>query len=332
MPSLLTSSSIPQLALCPFDNPEADLILRSSDSHPTDYRVFKLLLSLSSPFFSVLFTLPQPKASKYSSSKVIQDEIPVVQMAEDREVLDILLGFCYPLSAHSLPSFSSLAILQRVADASLKFEMDGILRHVRQELVSPRFLETQPIRVYALAYHYGWVEEMKLAARDTLRHSMPGPYVPELKGVSPAAYHRLQQYHRLCGEVAESRVLIQQVAIAPDDDWIWSTCRSCPGISTPCMMGSTNRAGKGSRPVNSVVYVRKWWSDWLHETAAQFRARPRGDCARNIPIMAKAVARAGGCPTCGKVAKGELESFAGALSAQVEKDLYSIELDLGIDE
>jgi hypothetical protein len=72
-----------------FDVSDADLIIRSSDF--VDFQVHKLLLSMASPFFKDLLSLPQP-----SDSKTV-DGLHVVQLLEDSELLNSLLSMLYPL-------------------------------------------------------------------------------------------------------------------------------------------------------------------------------------------------------------------------------------------
>jgi len=72
-----------------FDVSDADLIIRSSDI--VDFRVHKLVLSMASPFFKDLLSLPQP-----SDSETI-DGLHVVQLPEDSELLSSLLSMLYPL-------------------------------------------------------------------------------------------------------------------------------------------------------------------------------------------------------------------------------------------
>ena len=79
-------------AAAPFDHAKADIILRSSDK--SDFRVFKLFLSLASPFFETLFELPQP--TQASEDQEIKDGLAVIYMPENSKTLDILLRFCYP--------------------------------------------------------------------------------------------------------------------------------------------------------------------------------------------------------------------------------------------
>ncbi|KAI0255963.1 hypothetical protein BJV78DRAFT_1113987, partial [Lactifluus subvellereus] len=42
----------------PFDDADADIILRSSDQ--VNFHVYKVILSVASPFFKDMFSLPQP--------------------------------------------------------------------------------------------------------------------------------------------------------------------------------------------------------------------------------------------------------------------------------
>ena len=168
----------------PFNDPNADVILRSSDKEPVDFRVYKLLLSLASPFFSELFSLPQ------SSTPSISDEcqnpggslpLPIVQMTEDRVTLRLLLSLCFPVSVSKISHFSSLQEIQKVIEAAFKLEMEGLQMYLRTELIALRFIESQPLRVFAIAYRYGWDREARMAARYTLRHHMnPGAFYLEL--------------------------------------------------------------------------------------------------------------------------------------------------------
>jgi hypothetical protein len=84
-----SKSITPPVTLEPFDVPDANLIIRSSDH--VDFRVHKPVLAVSSPFFKDLLSLPQP----YDSKTV--DGLPMVQFSEDSELLNSLLSMLYPL-------------------------------------------------------------------------------------------------------------------------------------------------------------------------------------------------------------------------------------------
>jgi len=72
-------------ANAPFDNPDADVIIRSSDN--VDFRVFKLVLSLASPFFTVMFGLPQGPAGSINEKQETRNGIPVIQVTENSQVM-----------------------------------------------------------------------------------------------------------------------------------------------------------------------------------------------------------------------------------------------------
>ena len=328
-------------APAPFDHPESDVILRSSDNEPVDFRMFKVLLSLSSPFFSEIFTLPQPEtpsvnggpttspySDEYSSFDPItlrHHRIPVIQMTEDRETLTFLLGLCFPLSIHTHPRFSSLNQLQMVAEAASKFEMEGIQKHLRSELIEPRFVESQPLRVFAIAYRYAWDDEARKAARYTLRHPLDVPYVNELQFISGATFYKLQEYHRICGEVASSRVLLQPALTENEDSWTWIKCNRCPGSS-----GSSRASSSVWNTLLSLTTTgqtlegRKWWTLWIEDTAKELRTRPWGETVRKWDLMNKAIQRASSCPYCGPRVRQDLDAFAQLLAVEIERDISSV--------
>ena len=73
----------------PFEVPDANLIIRSSDN--INFRVHKSLLAMASPFFNDLLSLPQPSESE------IVDGLSVVRLPESSELLNSLLSILYPV-------------------------------------------------------------------------------------------------------------------------------------------------------------------------------------------------------------------------------------------
>ena len=295
------------LAGYPFNHPSADVILRSSDDKPVDFYVFKLLLTLASSFFELLLSLPQPRQAS-------EHDIPVIQMAEDKDTLKLVLRFCLPISMVEPPRLSSLRELQMVLKAAIKLEMEGIQRYVRRELLEPRFIESQPLRVFAIACHYGWSTEAKKAARFTLRHPVNTLLIDELDLITAATYYRLQEYHRECGEIAASRTVLLARRPAMDDDWVWITCLTC------------NRAASFSWWRKDSVggpCMSKWWVDWMDSVARQLRRVPWGETVKKWDLMNTAIIRAKDCSCCGKKAEGDLEAFSRILAVDIEKHISS---------
>lgn len=86
-----------------FDVPDANLIIRSSDS--VDFRVHKPVLAVASPVFKDLFSLPQPPDSESD------DDLPVVQLPEDSELLHSLISIVYPVPTVTPDSYEKVLYL-----------------------------------------------------------------------------------------------------------------------------------------------------------------------------------------------------------------------------
>lgn len=71
----------------PFDLPEANLIIRSSDL--VDFRIHKPVLAMASPFFEDLLS--------HSDDSEFADGLSVVQLSEDSELLNCLISILYPV-------------------------------------------------------------------------------------------------------------------------------------------------------------------------------------------------------------------------------------------
>ncbi|KAI9450621.1 hypothetical protein BJY52DRAFT_1215423, partial [Lactarius psammicola] len=81
----------------------ADVILRSFDL--VSFRVHKLILAISSPFFSDTFSLSQPRDD---DSEVFDDlQVPFVRVSADAEVLHSLLTRLYPIPSVILDSYEN---------------------------------------------------------------------------------------------------------------------------------------------------------------------------------------------------------------------------------
>ena len=137
-----------------FDASDADVILRSSDGK--EFRVHKVILSLASSVFQGMFGLPQPNEPP--------SRIPIIDVPESSDILEPFLQYLYPRSPPKVPDLAMWGALCSVAD---KYGADVVIETLRGVLIL-QFLETSPLRVYALASHWGLEEEAKIASRRTL--------------------------------------------------------------------------------------------------------------------------------------------------------------------
>jgi hypothetical protein len=105
-----------RVAEAPFDNARADLILRSKDEEPMLFRVYKSILSMASPVFADMFTLPSE-----GPSGVIQ----VVDLPENSETLDLALRHICPVTS---PNVSQLHQMYLLAEFARKYQVDALDR------------------------------------------------------------------------------------------------------------------------------------------------------------------------------------------------------------
>ena len=165
-----------------FDAPDADVILRSSDGK--DLRVHRLILSLASPVFQGMFNLPQ--------STELSPETPTIDVPESSDILQPFFQYLYP---RSLPKISDLAMWTALYAVADKYNAEAVTDLLRGMLI-PQFLEIAPLRVYALASHWGFEEEAKIASRGTLTIDISGGFLEEdLRLMGSAACQKLYLLH-----------------------------------------------------------------------------------------------------------------------------------------
>ncbi|KAI0775829.1 hypothetical protein BD413DRAFT_652585 [Trametes elegans] len=182
------------IAQPPFDAPNADLVLRSSDR--VDFRVFQCIITLASPSMlqhSSVFLAEEPRVGLP----------PVYRVPEDSTVLEALLRTIYPAakSCQHYPLDTLLALLA----AAQKYGLEGTEQAVRETW--PKHLKTASLRLYLASVRYGWTEEARACVDALLQaHDVPAIYqlyLPELETTVNRPYHRLLHYIEQCVKAAE---------------------------------------------------------------------------------------------------------------------------------
>jgi hypothetical protein len=156
-------------ANAPFDNPDADVIIRSSDN--VDFRVLKLFLSWASPFFGDMFGLPQGPAGSISEEQETRDGIPVIQVTEKSQVMETLLKFCHPNHA---PAFKTVEEILPVMEAAIKYGIEGMERHAREALTIPPLVQENQSYSGFRSRESAWVG--KRGENRSLAHSPPATF------------------------------------------------------------------------------------------------------------------------------------------------------------
>ena len=189
------------IASSPFDDPKADLIIRSSDN--ILFYVHKSLLSIVSPVFEAMFALP------HDTSQELYNNRPCVPVSDDSHHLFCLLSQCDPRCQRLSPTLSNLAMTLAIAD---KYDIDFMVVRARKDLLAHDSVESEPLAAFAIAVRFRLDELAQKAAQVTLRSSLTAcPNSPHLKHISAFALHNLNNYHFKCKRAV--RVLLAS------EDW-----------------------------------------------------------------------------------------------------------------
>lgn len=158
------ASSADRLVIQLFDHPDADIILRSQDSH--DFEVLKIYIVNSSP---VLGQLIQEVLDSPSNANLnVEESLPVLQLPESGEVLECLLTFVLPVIPR-VPS--TLGKIMELLSVAQKYQMEATLSHIRASIAQQNLLPTQlhsALHLYFFAQMYSLRPEALQAVQSIL--------------------------------------------------------------------------------------------------------------------------------------------------------------------
>jgi len=162
---------------------DADVIIRAAGA--LDFRVHKLVLSLISPIFKDMFTIPQPPTNT-------PDTLPHVDVDESADTWGTILRITYHLPN---PTTDDLGDLESLLLAAKKYELKFILDSHQGIFKDRGFIQRDPLHLYAIACACGFEDQAKYVARNAehlavTRRSHAG----NLKGLTVTSYHRLVSF------------------------------------------------------------------------------------------------------------------------------------------
>jgi BTB/POZ domain len=291
----------------PFDDNQADLILRSNDD--VDFRVFKIILSLSS----------QPLAEKVNNSDENQNGVRVVKFSQDSKVLDFVLRHLYPVSP---PETVTLADVRLLAEFAEYFEVDAldsmIVRYLKDAL------EDDPIGVYAIAVTYDHLEVAAKAARLSLQLPISALQSSQLETSAVGPYRELIKYHAACGDAAS--------AVASGREWfpswdqgrlIWTLecrntsdllCKTC-ATQDPFSRTLVEKSGFTSRRFGP-------WCLWnyLHRSASVLLHDPTAAAVTKQDFVLQFC----NCPGCPVGVREDMLAFSRIFATEIEKAVRQV--------
>ena len=306
-------------AAAPFDHPKADIILRSSDN--IDFRVFRLFLSLASPFFETLFDIPQP--ADENEDQEVRDGLAVVPVTEDSKTLDALLRFCYPCTLADDPKLEVLQDAMEVLEAARKYSLDVIEKKARQAIASPKILEAEPLRCFAVAHRGRLREETLLAAKYTLTQPLIPSWFQEIDLITATDLLSLLTYHKRCADAVSSLKL--------DLSWItshygsqqacsWLSCRD-PYRGSSC--GCANSSALKYR-LSWFSYSPQWWENFMEETFAELRDKPSKGTVKAVSEKTVQSVKLQNCGICSPRITEGMREFLEVFAQQIEEKVSQV--------
>ena len=157
---------------------DPDVVIRAAGT--VDFRTHKFILSLASPVFKDMFTLPQPPS----------DDLPRVDVQDSANTWENILRTIYPNLSN--PTIGTLDDLQSLLSAAQAYDMKSVVETYKNVLEHREFMEEDPLRLYAIACMCGFEDQATHIARNAelftvIRHSDSS----DLKGLTLSAYRRL---------------------------------------------------------------------------------------------------------------------------------------------
>jgi hypothetical protein len=175
-----------------FDDPDADLILRSLDFQT--FRVIRLYIIRSSAVLGEMIRAASSSTSGSADSSSSERRLPEIQLSDSSTILSYLITFIFPVPS-TLPS--SLEEQMELLSVAQKYEMSSVIDHIRGSLSmqDPPFIRREnAFLAYSFAQRYGLRREAIQAARLTLKFTLT---LEKFVDVMPGAYlHELWKYHK----------------------------------------------------------------------------------------------------------------------------------------
>ncbi|KAF8967440.1 hypothetical protein BDZ97DRAFT_1903337 [Flammula alnicola] len=214
-----------------FDSADADVILLTTEAEcSTEFHVHKCILAAASPFFYDMFSLPQEDTS-------FVKKLPIIPVSET---------------------------------IAIKYDFITAITTLRKLLISPQYLQSSPIRVYAIACQFELEEEAKVASRHTLNVSLlDAPPCEELRYISAYDYHRLLALHRRRSLAALNLIKVP--------------------VDLKCMHCNSSAFTMHDAP--------KWWYEFERKAKEELAVRPATDVIFGMEFLFNA-AQASGCTRC----------------------------------
>ncbi|KAF7294090.1 hypothetical protein MKEN_01455600 [Mycena kentingensis (nom. inval.)] len=285
------------------------------------------MLTYASVFFKDLQVLPAPSGANANQTF---DGKPVVPLAEPAVVIGKLLRLCYPRTSDAF-AIADLDGIAGAYEAAKKYLVLGGPSNIEALLVDPRFLNSEPHRIYAIAYNLGLEPIVKKAAMATL--SKPAfdfrlPHPPEYAHISAVALWRLQAFYQRCA-TRLGRELSEPICWRDQSELLTPASQHTFNNIWWRDVDASHAPNCGPRydEEEPTIGPAAWFSEHVDEIRDKFAEsadveRITGQLAKISGATLQAISA---CPACAKEAPDHLEALSrsvkyamqGALAAEI---------------
>jgi len=292
----------------PFDDTNADVILRSSDR--VDFMVYKVILSKASPVFKTMFSLPQPATD---TAHTPQDSRPIVVLAERSKVLVALLLIIYPPTLVDWAEpLSRLSFSDHIAvlEMARKYDMAATSCRLLIYFQGSEALRNNHLRAFYSAYRRELREATEVAARASLKHPLTLDAIgDELRYIDGPAFHALWKFHRACSAVAVAAISGDTYNWIPKAPTTWwsATAARCNCSRVVFLLGE-----KGSRWSTNTS-----WGNYVDRAVKALETHPCSEAITNQAILLPSYQEEM-CDECRKRIAG-LSEFSRYLGEEVDR-------------
>jgi BTB/POZ domain-containing protein len=320
-----------KLAEAPFNDPEVDLMLRSSDE--VHFHVVKKILTLASPVFADMFSnLPPPSQKSHH-------EVQVVPLPEHSTILDLVLRHIYPVRN---PKTDTLHNANVLAEFARNYEVEALDDFIAGYLTDS--VERDPPGVYAIAITYGYKGIGTKAARLCLNLPFSGLQSPYLRCATAEHVSELYRYHVACGEAASALASSDRTwiplslfkgtfQVAPTGKGARGAgggTVACPICTTPDLINQTSTSHDGAiiNDDGKESSLRRTgplclWS-YLYRSALVLAHHPAPEAITGRDFVLKA----NDCRSCGQYMEGHLLELSVVFEGQIKKAIEQVSLSL----
>jgi hypothetical protein len=305
----------------PFDDTNADIILRSSDR--VDFMVYGVILSKASPVFETMFTFPQPATDTRSTP---QDLRPIVVLAEHSKILATLLFAIYPPTLPACVGPLSLSDHIDVLDMARKYDMAATSRRFLIDFQASEALRDNHLQAFYAAYRRELREAADIAARESLKHPLVLDAIGGvLQCIDGPFLYMLWKFHRACSAIAVKTISDHKYKWIPNTkrNWWSATPGCCASLSCCCPKVEFWFGPDGSKSVRlSNWSTHPAWGHYVDRAVEALKTHPCSEAITNQAILLPSY-QAEMCSGCRKQIAG-LSEFSRYLGEEVDRVVSNV--------